>query len=657
MWPFDSGKVKKLVAEALAPGALPSARKKAIEALMALPQEARSLECYCRIALDAKQVWDTRYKALDAMKLSPNADGARALLRCVASDLRRPALQLLAAGGMPAALRESHTEWAPVLTAAMEQISQEAETDFSELLLTDLEAMHRLLTQIDAPAARTLASRLDPIWFRARNRQVQDHLRRALTSGFFFDVEKAVEALRRLDTPEANAALAEFHAGESRLVEKIVIGGVGAPEERIVRQVYTSELGQKPCPTERARKEAERQAASLASASRPLPPSEAPPALEDVPTFKADLAQDYVAASARGIEVELLDLLGQQLPLFQTLHLAGSLAPLAAFLDAKGEIDGMAFTSGDADTAEMTVEQAIDAFRHQFRALAPTGRIVATAIFYHGCHGLGRGDAQVAAARNPEEADCIVARLDHDSGQAVTAVIQYVAEVGGAWRYAPVYYALRTPDIFLDRDYQPLLPDRVGALRLPRRPAQLSDQGTHPELMLLLETQMGFLRELMSAGSMAPVAAALKPSGEIQGFILFNRDVWDSNHLATDVRDSVVVYPVGDGEQTADGAVRFFIRLLRAEAEKGAVVASAIFFHGLYTTPAAAALGIRPGAIGERPNCLVAMLDHRLSQSKSVVQRYERLAEGWKFMPAEHYSAFPSIFHETETSFLDPLAS
>jgi len=95
MWPFKSAPTEKHIAEALAPGALPSAREKAMVALMVLPQNKKILDCYSRIALDPKQVWKVRHKAVEGMKLSSNVEGARALLYCVGTDLRRVALSAL----------------------------------------------------------------------------------------------------------------------------------------------------------------------------------------------------------------------------------------------------------------------------------------------------------------------------------------------------------------------------------------------------------------------------------------------------------------------------------------------------------------------------------------------------------------------------------
>src|SRR4051812_8049087 len=103
MWPFKSTVGAEEIAAVLAPGALPSAREKAMAALMALPQNQKMVECYRQIALDSKQVWKVRYKAVEGLKLSVNADGARALLRCLETDFRSIALTALGKPGMPEA--------------------------------------------------------------------------------------------------------------------------------------------------------------------------------------------------------------------------------------------------------------------------------------------------------------------------------------------------------------------------------------------------------------------------------------------------------------------------------------------------------------------------------------------------------------------------
>ena len=122
--------------------------------------------------------------------------------------------------------------------------------------------------------------------------------------------------------------------------------------------------------------------------------------------------------------------------------------------------------------------------------------------------------------------------------------------------------------------------------------------------------------------------------------------------------DPVVAYPVEQAGQPPIASVLFIVRLFRAAAERGGIVASAIFFHGVYTTKEAAQLGILPAGIGEEPNCLVAVLDHRLAQARCVVLRYARDERGqWQLATPEHYPAFPSIFHEADDSYFNPPGS
>ncbi len=658
MWPFDSStqRVNEQVAAALAPGALPSARKQALRALMALPQKPQSLDCYSRIALDPKQVWDTRYVALEGMKLSANAAGVRALLRCVGTDLRRPALHLLCAQGLPEAVRGISAEAAPVLAAALRGMAADAETKQIDLLGSELDSVRTLIAQADTPELHALEPAVAAAAARLAERQVPALLGKALTAQRHDDVKEALAMLERIDSPAARAALEKFRGTKSRLVEKRVMGGIGADKESYLLQVYTSEFGQPKCDEELARDAqwAKETAARYAAknprpVAAPPPPPAAEPAADD-----EELADDFIAASSCGIAEDLLALLKNQWDLLVGLHQAGSLAPLAAAMNAKGEIDGLALTTKDPGAESRTVEGTIDFFREHFRKEAPAGRIVACAVFYHGFHGPGRGSPQVAPARTVDEADCIVARLDHDSGQAVTCVIQYQANPDGSWHYDPPYYALRHPDIFLDRDYLPLLPDRLGTPRFPRRPARRSDHGTHPELMMLLECHLEPLRALLQSNNLEPVGAKLSPAGEIQSVMLVRPDEWAAHRMQTKPADPVVAYPVEQAGQPPAASARFMVRLFRAEAARGEIVASAIFFHASYTTQEAAQLGLMPAGIGEEPNCLVAVLDHRLSQARSVVLRYGRDSRGeWRFAPAEHYSTFPSIFHEGDSSHFD----
>jgi hypothetical protein len=600
------------------------------------------------------------------MKLSANAAGARALLRCVATDMRWPALSMLGKPGLPEALREIAAEALPMLTVALRGIAADAADATArriDMLRDELNLLRKLIAQAATPEWKALAAEADAVAAQLLVRQVPHFLETALTSKYHRDVKEALAALERVGSPESRAALEKFRSTKSRLVEKTVPGGIGADKESYVMHCYTSEFGQPKSDEEIAHDRRlledyeKRQAARKPKPTAPPPVAAPPPPPPAEPGAgePEELSNDFVAASQCGIQADLLRLVDAQIKLLLTLHERGSLAPLAAFMNPKGEIEGLVMGAPRPGQQSLTVEGTIDFFQRHFRSEAPTGRIVASAIFYHGCHGPGRGYPQVAPAQTVDTADCIVGRLDHDSGQAVTLVIQYRVNADGSWHYDLPYYAMRTPDIFLDREYRPLLPDRLGEPRLPRRLARRSDQGTHSELMMLLECQLGALRGLLQSNQLEPVGATLSPHGEIQSVMLVSREDWEKHRMETKPKDPVVVYPVEQAGQPPIISAQFMARLFRMAGARGEIVASAIFFHGIYTTREAAQRGIMPAGIGEEPNCLVALLDHRLSQSRSVVLRYARDERGqWQFAPPEHYSAFPSVFHEDDSSYFDP---
>ncbi len=248
MWPFPSSEVKKLIGRALAPGVLPSAREEAIKALRVLPQKPESLECYSRIALDPKQVWKVRYAAMEGMKLNPNEAGARALLRCVAIDLRRPAIAMLGRPGLPEALRPISADAMEILADALHQISAAGEktTDLllGKVILDELESLLELLRLVATPEALDLLLNAQGVSFQIRNRLVPRFLENALTSKYHREVKEAIAALEQLGTTEAKSALEDFRRMKSRLVEKTLPPGVGSTAEICKIQVYTSEFGQ-----------------------------------------------------------------------------------------------------------------------------------------------------------------------------------------------------------------------------------------------------------------------------------------------------------------------------------------------------------------------------------------------------------------------------
>lgn len=129
------------------------------------------------------------------------------------------------------------------------------------------------------------------------------------------------------------------------------------------------------------------------------------------------------------------------------LHHSNSLAPLAATMDLAGEINGAALVLDQEkfDADKSTPDDAISILTGQFIAAAQRGEIKASAILFH-----GNNDRRSAPlpAEDVAAANCIVVFLDHRDGQAVAAIINYLQDSGGTWRYAAPVYHLKKPLIF-----------------------------------------------------------------------------------------------------------------------------------------------------------------------------------------------------------------
>jgi hypothetical protein len=153
-----------------------------------------------------------------------------------------------------------------------------------------------------------------------------------------------------------------------------------------------------------------------------------------LPTSRSQIGEKMLVSQ------DLLVLIERQMPLLRELHRLGSLAPVAATMDEGGEVTGEAFTNDEA--ANVPVENTLDRFARQFaRAFADGEPIKAAAIFFHG----HTADASVHAAHTIDEANAIVAWLQHQTGQSVQAVIRYKLErVAGSdvteWMYGePIF--------------------------------------------------------------------------------------------------------------------------------------------------------------------------------------------------------------------------
>lgn len=129
------------------------------------------------------------------------------------------------------------------------------------------------------------------------------------------------------------------------------------------------------------------------------------------------------------------------------LHQSNSLAPLATTMDPAGAITGAALVAEKAqfDTDKSTPDTAVGILTSQFIAAAQRGAIKASAIFFHGYN-----DRRAAPlpAENEADANCIVVFLDHRDGQAVAAIINYLQDSGGTWRYTAPSYHHKKPLIF-----------------------------------------------------------------------------------------------------------------------------------------------------------------------------------------------------------------
>lgn len=129
------------------------------------------------------------------------------------------------------------------------------------------------------------------------------------------------------------------------------------------------------------------------------------------------------------------------------LHAVRSLAPLAASMADDGEINGTALLADEEDLAasEVTADDAIGIFTERFAQAARAGAIRASAIFFH---GYDSGEPPVLPAQDEDEANCIVALLDHRDGQAVYGVIGYARGADGEWVYAAPRFGFKRPLIF-----------------------------------------------------------------------------------------------------------------------------------------------------------------------------------------------------------------
>lgn len=123
----------------------------------------------------------------------------------------------------------------------------------------------------------------------------------------------------------------------------------------------------------------------------------------------------------------------------------------------------------------------------------------------------------------------------------------------------------------------------------------------HPQLDEILNYMSPLVRELHSAGSLAPVAATMDKTGELNGdaYIVENSDDSSANLSIQDVLDR-------------------FEKKHREAAAVGEIVASAIFFHGV-----ALSEPIRPAQTYEEACTIVGLVEHIDGDSFFFVVPYE----------------------------------
>lgn len=125
------------------------------------------------------------------------------------------------------------------------------------------------------------------------------------------------------------------------------------------------------------------------------------------------------------LHYQLDELINAMLPFVQQFHSKGQLAPHAASMNNKGEIEGSALVT--QDDRNLSVPEALSHFESNFRQAAENEEIVASAIFFHGV-GLANPSRP---AETEEEARAIVALLEHKLGESVFLLIPYQATASG----------------------------------------------------------------------------------------------------------------------------------------------------------------------------------------------------------------------------------
>lgn len=124
------------------------------------------------------------------------------------------------------------------------------------------------------------------------------------------------------------------------------------------------------------------------------------------------------------LNLDVDNLINAMLPIVKQFHSNMQLAPHAATMSSAGEISGRAVVN-ESNEREMSVPEVLSYFEDKFKSLAESDEIIASAIFFH-----GTGVWPPKPAETAQEANKIIAMLEHRNGDSVYLIIPYVISNG-----------------------------------------------------------------------------------------------------------------------------------------------------------------------------------------------------------------------------------
>lgn len=145
----------------------------------------------------------------------------------------------------------------------------------------------------------------------------------------------------------------------------------------------------------------------------------------------------------------------------------------------------------------------------------------------------------------------------------------------------------------------------------------------HPQLDEIMKYILPFVRELHLGGSLAPVAASMDNTGELNGDAYMADN--NQNLSIQDALDS-------------------FEKKYREAAAVGEIVASAIFFHGV-----ALSEPIRPAQTCEEACSIVGLLEHVGGSSFFFVIPYEASEDGVYYQMSRIIEKPAAVFQVPQT--------